>query len=49
MVMNERGVWVTDCTANRREAMERAKFLMSRVPAVRVDDSAGHKVYLEGA
>lgn len=49
LVMNDKGVWATDCTAPRTEAQERAKFLMGRVPAVKVEDPQGRQVRLEGA
>lgn len=49
MVMTAQGTWITDCTTSGTEAQERAKFLMGRVPAVKVLDPRDQQVALVGA
>lgn len=48
-VLNLQGVWQTDTTTgSKHRATERAKFLMPRTPAVKVEDIHGQRVMLEG-
>jgi hypothetical protein len=48
-VLNLQGVWMTDTTTgSKHRAQERAKFLIPRVPAVKIEDLQGQVMRLEG-